>query len=124
MAKTATQVTPLRGEVYLVNFDPTVGSEIKKMRPAVILQNNVGNKHSSVTIVAAISSQFGEHRYPTEVLVEPRDGGLPKKCVVLLNQVRTIDMQRLGKKLGVLKSVTMTRVDRALEISLGLVRLQ
>ncbi|OGG72865.1 PemK family transcriptional regulator [Candidatus Kaiserbacteria bacterium RIFCSPLOWO2_01_FULL_53_17] len=111
---------PFRGDVYVVNFDPTIGSEIKKTRPAVVLQNNVGNRHSAVTIVAAISSQFGDELYPTEVFIEPPEGGLEKKCVVLLNQIRTVDKRRLTKKLGVLKRETMMRVDQALEISLGL----
>ena len=110
----------MRGDVYVVNFDPTLGSEIKKTRPAVILQNDIGNRHSPVTIVAAISSQFGTELYPTEVFIEPPEGGLEKRGVVLLNQVRTIDKKRLAKKLGTLSRETMKRVDQALEISLGL----
>jgi len=120
MAKISKRLIPFRGDVYVVNFDPTIGSEIKKTRPAVVLQNNVGNRHSAVTIVAAISSQFGDELYPTEVFIEPPEGGLEKKCVVLLNQIRTVDKRRLTKKLGVLKRETMMRVDQALEISLGL----
>lgn len=121
MAKGRKQITPKRGEVYLVSFDPTVGSEIKKTRPALILQNDIANRHSAVTIVAALSSQFHEPVYPTEVFVEPPEGGLEKRSVVLLNQVRTIDKQRLVAKLGTLKPETMGKVDRALEVSLGLV---
>jgi len=121
MAKGRRQIIPKRGEVYIVNFDPTIGSEIKKTRPALILQNDIANRHSPVTIVAALSSQFDEPVYPTEVLVEPPEGGLEKRSVVLLNQVRTIDKQRLVAKLGTLKPETMGRVDRALEVSLGLV---
>ena len=116
-------MAPRRGEVWLVNFDPTVGSEIKKTRPAVILQNDVGNRFSSVTIVAAITSQFDISLYPTEVLIEPPEGGLVEASVVLLNQIRTVDERRLIKKTGVLKSMTMESVDRALKISLGLVDL-
>ena len=106
-----------------MNFDPTVGSEIKKTRPAVILQNDVGNRFSSVTIVAAITSQFDTSLYPTEVLIWPPEGGLIEASVVLLNQIRTIDDRRIVKKIGVLKSMTMESVDRALKISLGLVDL-
>ncbi len=123
MAKISKRITPLRGEVYVVAFDPTVGSEIKKTRPAVVLQNNIGNRHGNTTIVAAVSSQFDTKLYPTEVYVNPPDGGIEKPCVVLLNQVRTIDKRRLGKRLGVLRHETMMRVDRALEISLGLMDL-
>ena len=120
MAKNRAQITPLRGEVYVVNFDPTLGSEIKKTRPAVIIQNNTGNRYSNVTIVAAISSKFGAHLYPTEVYIEPPEGGLTKPCVILLNQIRTVDKSRLGKKLGALNRETMRHVDQALEISLDL----
>ena len=110
-----------RGEVYLVNFDPTIGSEIKKTRPALILQNDIANRHSPITIVAAITSQFDEPLYPTEVLIQAGEGGLSKDSVVLLNQIRSIDKARLIKRLGRLKQATMRRVDRALHISFGLV---
>lgn len=112
---------PTRGDIYLVNFDPTVGSEIQKTRPALILQNNIANRFSPVTIVAALSSQFDEPVYPTEVIVEPPEGGVSKRSVVLLNQVRTIDKRRLAAKLGSLKNGTMNKVDHAVKISLGLV---
>jgi mRNA interferase MazF len=111
---------PRRGEIYLVTFDPTVGAEIRKTRPAVVLQNDVGNRTASTTIVAALSSQVDEPLYPFEVLVQPRDGGIVKPSVVLLNQIRTVDRQRLIRCLGTLRPETMRRVDRALAISVGL----
>ena len=114
---------PKRGEIYLVNFDPTQGAEIKKIRPALVLQNDIANRHSPITIVAAITSQFDGTLYPTEVLVKPPEGGLTANSVVLLNQVRSIDKGRLIKRLGALKPATMQRVERALKISLGLVKL-
>jgi|SRR3989344_3367389 len=123
MAKGKKQIIPKRGELYLVNFDPTIGSEIKKTRPALILQNDIANRYSPVTIVAALTSQFDELVYPTEVLIEPPEGGLGKRSVVLLNQVRSIDKKRLVTKLGILKSGSMIKVDRALEISLGLMEI-
>ena len=67
---------PQRGEIYLVSFDPTVGAEIQKTRPALILQNNIANEHSPITIVAAITSQFDDPLYLTEVLVQAPEGGL------------------------------------------------
>ena len=115
--------SPVRGELYLVNFDPTIGSEIKKTRPALIVQNDIANRHSSVTIVAALSSQFALPLYPTEVLVESADGVLEKRSVVLLNQIRTIDKARLVKRLGVISAETMDKVNRALEVSLGLMEI-
>lgn len=116
-------VSPRRGEVYLVNFDPTIGSEIKKTRPAVVVQNDVSNRHSAVTIVAAISSADGSTPYPNEVFVKKGEGGLDNDSFVLLNQVRTIDRSRLIKKLGALKQGTVTSVDRAIEISMGLIEI-
>jgi len=104
-----------------VSFDPTVGAEIRKTRPAVVIQNDIGNRHSPVTIVAAVTSQVGETRYPTEVLVTPPEGGLKAASIVLLNQVRTIDKQRLVRRLGRLRPATIRKVDHALLISLGLV---
>lgn len=114
---------PRRGEVYLINFDPTVGAEIRKNRPALILQNDVANRHSPITIVAAITSQFSEPLYPTEVKVPAREGGLTVDSVVLLNQVRSIDRQRLIRRLGKLKPTTLAAIDQAIAISLGLVKL-
>src|SRR3990167_1524226 len=93
-------VFPKRGDVYLVNFDPTIGSEIKKTRPAVIIQNDLANRYSSTVIVVAISSQFDEMLYPTEVRITPPEGGMIKNSVILANQIRSIDKQRLGKRLG------------------------
>jgi mRNA interferase MazF len=114
---------PRRGEVYLVSFDPTVGSEIRKTRPALILQNDVGNRHSPLTIVAAITSQYEPPLYPTEVLLQAPEGGARKDSVILLNQLRSIDKRRLVRKLGTVSADTMYRVNRALQISLGLVNI-
>jgi mRNA interferase MazF len=117
------QIIPKRGEVYLVNFDPTIGSEIRKTRPALVIQNDIANRYSPITIVAAITSQIGERIYPTEVLVETGQSDLERRCVILLNQIRAIDKQRLVKRLAVFDSVLMGKVNQALEISLGLVDL-
>ena len=114
-------VNPIRGEIYLVNFDPTIGSEIKKTRPALILQNDIANKHSPITIVAAITSQYDGKLYPTEVLIAENVGGMKKPSVVLLNQIRSIDKKRLVKKIGKVSDRTLSRVNSALKISLGLV---
>jgi mRNA interferase MazF len=114
---------PKRGEVYLVNFDPTVGAEIEKTRPALVLQNDIANRYSPITIVAAVTSHFEEPLYPTEVLVAVGEGGMNVASVVLLNQIRSIDKRRLIKRLGALRPLTMEEIDRALSISLGLVAL-
>lgn len=122
MAPRETVSVPQRGEVYLVIFDPTVGAEIRKTRPALILQNDIANRFSPITIVAAITSQVEEHLYPTEVLVRPPEGGLGRDGAVLLNQIRSIDRRRLLRRLGKLKPETMRHVDRALLLSLGVVK--
>ncbi len=115
---------PRRGEIYLVAFDPTVGHEIQKTRPAVIIQNDVSNEHSPITIAAAVSSQFRVPPHPREVPI-PTSGktGLSKPSAVILNQIRSIDRARLVKRLGALDAATMRQVDEAIKISLGLVSL-
>ncbi|MEC4813379.1 MAG: type II toxin-antitoxin system PemK/MazF family toxin [Scytonema sp. PMC 1069.18] len=123
MAAKRTMMQPKRGEVYLVSFDPTVGAEIQKTRPALVLQNDVSNEYSPITIVAAITSQFDETLYPTEVLIQPPEGGITVNSVVLLNQIRSIDKQRLIRKLGQLTEATIEQVNQAIKISLGLVDL-
>ena len=114
--------TPRRGEIYLVNFDPTVGSEIRKTRPALVLQNDIANRHSPITIVAAISSKFDDMLYPTEVIIAALEGGLSVDSVVLLNQIRSIDRQRLIKRLGTVRPATMEKVERAMQFSLGMLK--
>lgn len=123
MARKPTVTHPRRGEIYLVNFDPTSGSEIRKTRPALVLQNDIANRHSPITIVAAITSQFDEPLYPTEVLIKAPEGGVSVDSVALMNQIRSIDKQRLVKRLGTVKDETMTFVERAIQISLGMVKL-
>jgi len=114
---------PKRGEVYLVSFDPTLGAEIQKTRPALTLQNDIANRYSPITIVAAITSQLRDPLRPTNVFVKSPEGGLTSDSVVLLNQVRSIDKRRLGKRLGALKPDTMKRVGQAIEISFGLLEI-
>lgn len=112
---------PRRGDIYLVNFDPTVGHEIQKIRPALVIQNDIANEYSPVTIVAAITSKFDDPPYPTDVVMEPAESGLNRVSAVVLNQVRSIDKQRLIRRLGRATATTMRQVDRALVISLGII---
>ncbi|WP_315788809.1 type II toxin-antitoxin system PemK/MazF family toxin [Fischerella sp. JS2] len=121
MAAKGKIIYPKRGEIYLVSFDPTLGAEIQKTRPALVLQNDIANEYSPITIVAAITSQFDETLYPTEVLIKPPEGGITINSVVLLNQIRSIDKQRLVRRLGELNQETMEQVNQAIQISLGLV---
>ncbi len=115
---------PRRGEVCLVEFDPARGSEIKNTLPAVVLQNDVANRHSPITIIAAITSKFDQDRlYPTEVFVSQGEGGMSRDGVVLLNQIHSFDKQRLKRKMGRLGAETMKEIDRALLISFGLMEI-
>ncbi|MBI2573307.1 type II toxin-antitoxin system PemK/MazF family toxin [Candidatus Woesearchaeota archaeon] len=109
-----------RGDIWLVNLDPTIGHEINKSRPAVIIQNDVGNKYSTLTIIAPITSQNVDKIYPMEVLLTAQNARVEKSSKVLLNQIRAIDKQRLIKKLSKIEDITMCDVDEALKISLGL----
>ena len=123
MGRQAELAPPKRGDVVVVDFDPTIGAEIRKRRPALVIQNDIDNRHSPITIVAALTSQVLDERYPTEVVLHPPEGGLTRPSVVLLNQIRSVDKKRVVQRLGRLKPETMARVDRALRISLGLVKL-
>ncbi|MFN0172812.1 MAG: type II toxin-antitoxin system PemK/MazF family toxin [Bryobacteraceae bacterium] len=114
---------PRRGDIFLVASDPTLGHEIQKTRQAVVIQNEISNQSSPITIVAAISSQFANPPYPREVVIEPGESGLPKTSAVIANQIRSIDCRRLVKRMGRLDAAAMRRVDQALLISLGLVPL-
>jgi len=114
---------PRRGEIYLVAFDPTVGHEIKKTRPAVVIQNDISNQYSPITIVAAVSSQFSRPPHPREVIIPIGKGSLKIPSAVILNQIRSIDRTRLIKRLGMLDAGTLLRVDLALKISLGLIEI-
>ncbi len=118
---TARKVVPRRGDVFVVSFDPTLGAEIQKTRPALIVQNDIANRFSPITIVAAITSQSGSRLYPTDIRLTPPEGGLDRDSVVLLNQIRSIDRERLIRRLGRVSAETMRHVDRALAISVGLV---
>jgi mRNA interferase MazF len=112
-----------RGDICLVAFDPAVGHEIKETRPALVIQNDVGNRYSSVTIVAAIASTLSPVPYPVEVDIQPmRNNGLEVRSAIRLDQIRTVDRTRLVRRLGAADAVTMARVDDAIRISLGLIQ--
>src|SRR5580704_4705807 len=108
---------PRRGEIYLAGFDPIAGSEIQKTRPALIIQNDIGNQYSPITIVAAITSIFDLPPYPTEVVMDSGDSGLNQTSAVVLNQIRSVDRQRLIKRIGKASPEVMERVDQAIAIS-------
>ena len=112
---------PRRGDVFLVSIDPMIGREIRKTRPALILQNDISNRYSEITIVGAITSSFRDPPHPREVVIAPGKSGLSVRSAAILNQIRSVDRQRLVKRLGKVDAATMRRVDKALLISLGLI---
>ena len=117
------KVTVKRGDIYYADLSPVVGSEQGGLRPVLIVQNDVGNRYSPTVIAAAITSRLGKNRLPThiDVLAERADRvGLTKDSVILLEQMRTLDKRRLGEKMGHLDDETMTAVDNAISVSLGL----
>lgn len=109
-----------RGEIYYADLSPVIGSEQGGIRPVLIIQNDVGNKYSPTVIAAAITSQRDKTKLPTHISVEATDCGLAKDSIVLLEQVRTIDKQRLKEKMGSLDTNSMCMVDKALSVSFGL----
>lgn len=109
-----------RGEIYYADLSPVIGSEQGGIRPVLIVQNDMGNKHSPTVIAAAITSQCTKAKLPTHIEINGKQCGLPKNSVVLLEQVRTIDKQRLKEKTGELDKSYMSCVDDAISISFGL----
>ena len=111
---------PKRGEIYFLDFSPSKGREIKGSHPALIIQNEVGNKVSSLTIVAAITSNLKVAELPVGIIITPEESGLSHKSVIHLGQIYTIDKERLENIVGMLSKIKMLEVDKAIEISLGL----
>lgn len=109
-----------RGEVFYADLSPVVGSEQGGVRPVLIVQNDVGNRHSPTVIAAAITSKQDKTNLPTHIGVKAGTGGLTKDSVVLLEQVRTLDKRRLRERAGQIDADVQRRVDEALGISFGL----
>ncbi|MCC8170008.1 MAG: type II toxin-antitoxin system PemK/MazF family toxin [Oscillospiraceae bacterium] len=109
-----------RGDIYYADLSPVVGSEQGGVRPVLIVQNDVGNKHSPTVIAAAITSRINKAKMPTHIELSAKEYGLNKDSVILLEQIRTIDKKRLREKIGRMDSKLMAEVDMALAISFGL----
>jgi mRNA interferase MazF len=108
-----------RGDVFFADLSPVVGSEQGGVRPVLVLQNDIGNKYSPTTIVAAITSQIDKAKLPIHVELDASQG-LERDSVILLEQIRTIDKRRLRDSIAHLDKDVMERVDEALRISFGL----
>lgn len=104
-----------RGEIFLVNFDPTIGSEAKKTRPAVVVSNDINNAHSPIVSISPITSNV-TRVYSFEVEVSAGTAGLKARSKIMVNQTRAVDKIRLIKKLGQLPAQIMADVDQALKL--------
>ncbi len=113
-------MTVKRGDIYYADLSPVVGSEQGGVRPVLIVQNDIGNKYSPTVIAAAITSQQDKTNLPTHIKVDADGCGLSKNSIVLLEQVRTIDKQRLKEKMGSLDTGAMNKINQALSVSFGL----
>ncbi len=109
-----------RGDVYYADLRPVVGSEQGGIRPVLIVQNDMGNRHSPTVIIAAITSRMNKAKLPTHIELNSALYDMDKDSVVLLEQIRTIDKKRLRDKVCHLDGDVMRRINRALMISLEL----
>ena len=109
-----------RGDIFYADLSPVVGSEQGGVRPVLIIQNDMGNRHSPTVIAAAITTQMNKAQLPTHIELVGQDCGLTKDSIVLLEQIRTLDKRRLREHMGRLDGALMDEVDRAIAVSFGL----
>lgn len=110
-----------RGDVYFADLSPVVGSEQGGVRPVLVIQNDIGNRFSPTAIVAAITAQIQKAKLPTHVEIDAKRYGFERDSVILLEQICTIDKQRLTDKITHLDDEMMEKVDEALQVSLALI---
>ena len=113
-------MTVRRGDIYYADLSPVIGSEQGGVRPVLVIQNDVGNKHSPTVICAAITSKMNKAKLPTHIEIDAVKYGIEKDSVILLEQLRTIDKRRLKDKVCHLDDAMLDKVNHALEISLEL----
>ena len=111
-----------RGDIFIADLNPVVGSEQGGIRPVVIVQNDRGNRFSPTVICAAMTSRLGKNDLPTHVWVSARDSGLKSDSLVLCEQIRTIEKKRLTGRAGRIAGLAMARVDEALLAAMGIRR--
>lgn len=109
-----------RGDVVLVNLEPVVGLEQGKTRPALVIQNDIGNEFSPTTIVAPITTKMYSKKFPTNVEIDSSNSPLKEKSTVLLNQIRTVDKRRIIKNYGAISEKKIKEINEAIIDSLGL----
>ena len=109
-----------RGDIFYADLRPVVGSEQGGIRPVLIIQNDIGNKHSPTVICAAITSRMNKAKLPTHIEIDASSYDLVRDSVILLEQLRTIDKQRLREKICHIDGELLKKVDEALRVSLEL----
>ena len=109
---------PRRGSVYLVQFDPSVGHEIRKTRPALVISNNQMNELAATVLVMPITA--GQYAYYHWIALEPPEGGIRKRSSIVTEQIRAVDKERLGRRLGAIHPPTMSKVEDAIRDHCGL----
>lgn len=110
----------MKGEIVVAELEPVKGSEQGGTRPVLIIQNNILTKYSPTVIIAPITSKIYKKEYPTNVIIKKEESKLKLDSTILLNQIRTIDKKRVTKKIDILDSFAMNKVDKALRVSLDL----
>ncbi|NLC87242.1 MAG: type II toxin-antitoxin system PemK/MazF family toxin [Clostridiaceae bacterium] len=110
-----------RGDMFYADLSPVIGSEQGGIRPVIIIQNDIGNKHSPTVIAAAITSQIGKSKLPTHIEIGIEESGLKADSIILTEQIRTIDKSRLKDKIGHINDDNvMNKINSALGVSFGL----
>ena len=113
-----------RGDIVIVELDPTQGSEQRGTRPWLVLQNDIGNENAPTTIIVPFTTSFGERLYPFEVLITADECALREDSVVVCSQIRTVSIEdRIRDNIGAIPPDRMEEVDTALEYSLGLIEI-
>lgn len=113
-------MTLKRGDIFFAELNPVQGSEQGGVRPVLVVQNDVGNNFSPTTIILPITSRMSKAKLPTHVALSRRESGLSRDSVVLAEQIRTIDKVRLQQKVATLNEITMSRINLAMEVSMGI----
>jgi len=121
MNRSVKRVIIKRGDIFYADLRPVIGSEQGGVRPVLIIQNDVGNKHSPTVICAAITSKMNKAKLPTHVEIEAERYEIVRDSVILLEQLRTIDKKRLKDKVCHLDMEILEQVNKALQISLELI---
>lgn len=110
----------VRGDIFIADLDPVVGSEQGGVRPVLIVQNDRGNRFSPTVICAAMTSRLGKNDLPTHVWIAAQESGLDRDSLVLCEQIRTLEKRRLRVKAGHIEGLSLARVNRALAAALGM----